>query len=131
MRRQLLSAAAGALIATSLAGGIAWAAIPAADGQINGCYQKNEGQLRVIDPGTDACRPSEIRIVWSQAGGPGLQGDPGAPGSAGRDGLDGTSVSVLPEPAGSNCPAGGIKLVGANGVAYACNAAPPDPGLDG
>ena len=98
MRRQLLSAVAGALITATLAGGIAWAAVPAAEGQINGCYQKNEGQLRVIDPGADACQPSEIPIAWSQAGGPGLPGDSGVPGRAGQDGLDGTSVVVLPSP---------------------------------
>ena len=36
-KRDLLSAALGALVATALAGGIAWAAIPSADGVINGC----------------------------------------------------------------------------------------------
>ena len=42
-------------------------AIPAADGVINGCYPKNVGNLRVIDPsGGDNCRPSEIPMSWSQ-----------------------------------------------------------------
>jgi hypothetical protein len=33
-RSDLIAAAAGALVATVLAGGVAWAAIPAADGTI-------------------------------------------------------------------------------------------------
>jgi hypothetical protein len=115
--------------ATALAGGIAWAAIPGASGVINGCYQKVEGQLRVIDPGTDSCRPSEVAITWNERGVAGGKGDPGAPGG---DGRDGTSVAVAPEPPGANCPTGGAKLTAANGVAYVCNAlsGEPDPGPD-
>jgi hypothetical protein len=36
----------GALL---VAGGIAYATIPDAGGVIHGCYQKNQGTLRVID----------------------------------------------------------------------------------
>ncbi len=132
-KRDLLSAAAGVVVATVLAGGIAWGAIPGAGGVINGCYQKDEGQLRVIDPATDTCRPSEVAIVWNEQGVKGDKGDKGDPGAPGRDGLDGrdgTSVTVGPELPGVNCPAGGAKLTAANGVAYVCNASPPDPGED-
>jgi hypothetical protein len=129
-RRDLLSAGAGAAIATALAGGIAWAAIPGVGGTINGCYQKNEGQLRVIDPGTDKCRPSEVAIAWNEHGVAGDKGDPGAPGRDGVDGRDGIGVTVEPEAPGANCPAGGAKITAANGVAYVCNALPPDPGPD-
>ena len=119
----------------ALAGGIAWAAIPSAGGVISGCHQKNEGQLRVIDPGTDSCRPSELAIAWNERGIRGEQGDLGDPGAPGRDGLDGTSVTVTPEPAGANCATGGAKLTGTNGVTYVCNGltlvGEPDPGLDG
>ncbi len=104
-KRDLLSAAAGAVVATVVAGGIAWAAILGADGVISGCYQKVEGQLRVIDPGTDSCRSSEVAIVWNEQGVRGAQGDKGDPGAPGRDGRDGTSVAVEPEPPGANCPA--------------------------
>src|SRR5438067_9019682 len=96
-KQHLLSAAVGAVIATVLAGGIAWAAIPGAGGVINGCYQKNEGQLRVIDPGNDSCRRSEVAIVWNEqgvSGDKGEQGDPGAPGRDGVDGRDGAGVTV-------------------------------------
>jgi lipopolysaccharide/colanic/teichoic acid biosynthesis glycosyltransferase len=34
---------------------------------INGCYKSGNGQLRVIDPATDSCHPSETAISWSQA----------------------------------------------------------------
>jgi hypothetical protein len=128
-RRDLISAAAGAVAAFALAGGIAWAAIPGA-GAIKGCYQKNEGQLRVIDPGTDTCRPSEVAIVWNQRGVRGEKGDKGEAGAPGNDGRDGTSVTVEPEAAGANCTGGGVKITSANGVAYVCNALPPDPGKD-
>jgi len=87
------------------AGGVAYATIPDSGGVIHGCYQKNEGQLRVIDPSTGgACRSSENALSWSQTGpqgpqgpegpqgpqGPqGTQGPQGAPGPAGKDGVTG------------------------------------------
>jgi hypothetical protein len=134
-KRDLLGAAAGAVVAFAVAGGIAWATIPGAGGVINGCYQKNEGQLRVIDPGTSNCRPSEVAIVWNEQGvkgDKGDKGDTGASGKDGHDGQDGTSAKVEPEVPGTNCAAGGVKITAANGVAYVCNAyAPlPDPGPD-
>ena len=132
-KRDLFSALAGAVIATAVAGGFALAAIPGAGGVINGCYQKNEGLLRVIDPGTSGCLSSEIPIVWNQQGVQGAKGEKGDPGAPGRDGRDGTSVTVEPEAPGPNCPAGGAKLTAANGIAYVCSALPSDPidpGLD-
>ena len=69
MRLQtVFSAGVGAAIATALVGGIAWAGIPGGDGVIHGCYQKVVGQLRVINPGTGGCRPSEIAITWNEHG---------------------------------------------------------------
>ena len=131
--RELVGAAAGALLAIALAGGVAWAATTAGS-KINGCYQKNQGQLRVIDLGADTCRPSEEGIAWSQAGIPGEKGDAGdrgASGRDGRDGRDGTSATVEPESPGAHCPTGGAKVVSASGVTYVCSAAPPpDPGED-
>ncbi len=79
--RDLFNVGIGALLGTALASGIAWAAIPSTGGAIDGCYQKNEGQLRVIDPGIDTCRPSEIPITWNSQGGKGDKGDPGNAGS--------------------------------------------------
>lgn len=139
MNKRLLSLAAAVVVGTALAGGIAAHGIPGAGSVINGCYQKNEGQLRLIDP-HGRCRPSEVAIAWSVKGEKGDKGDPGAPGKDGRDGVDGvdgadgadgTGVTVEPEAPGANCPAGGAKLTAANGSAYVCSALPPDPGLDG
>jgi hypothetical protein len=66
------------------------AAIPDSSGVINGCYQKNVGNLRVIDPSAgDSCRPSEIAISWSQTGPQGLQGPQGPKGDTGATGATG------------------------------------------
>jgi hypothetical protein len=130
-KRNLLCAAAGAVAASVLAGGIAWAAIPGAGGVIDGCYQKNEGQLRVIDPATTACRSSEVPISWNAQGARGVEGDQGVPGRNGVDGRNGTGVVVVRELPGANCPTGGVKITAANGIGYVCNnAPPPDPGED-
>ena len=58
---------------------VAGAAIPDSDdGEIHGCYQKNQGQLRVIDAQAgQACRPSEQSLVWNQEG---VQGETGPRG---------------------------------------------------
>jgi hypothetical protein len=130
-RRDLISVAAGASLATILSGGIAWAEIPAQSGTITGCYQKNVGNLRVVSS-TDACHPSEIAITWNEGGQPGQMGDPGSAGREGRDALDGSGVTVVPEPTGPNCPGGGQKISAANGsTAFVCGPGlPPDPGED-
>jgi hypothetical protein len=49
-----------------IAGGAGlYATIPGNDGQMHGCYQANNGQLRVIDADAgQTCRPSELGIEW-------------------------------------------------------------------
>ena len=89
------------------------------------------GQLRVIDPATTACRSSEVPISWNAQGSEGAKGATGEPGQPGANGRDGTDARIEQEAAGANCPTGGVKITGANGVAYVCNALPPDPGPDG
>src|SRR5262245_18575555 len=71
----LLTAAA----AVALLAGVAVAAIPDSDdGEIHGCYQKNQGQLRVIDAEAGAsCGPAEKALVWNQVGPPGATGPRG------------------------------------------------------
>ena len=66
-------------------GGVAGAAIPDSDDdEIHACYQKNQGQLRVIDAEEGAeCRSSENPLVWNQAG---PQGEPGPQGETGPRG---------------------------------------------
>ena len=75
--------AAAALLV--LMAGVAVAAIPDSDdGEIHGCYQKNQGQLRVIDAQAgQACRPSEKPLVWNQEG---VQGSTGPAGPTGPRG---------------------------------------------
>src|SRR4029450_5112600 len=52
------------------AGGIAYASIPGSNGVIHGCYQKLNGQLRVIDPGTGGTwTVSENPLDWNQFSG--------------------------------------------------------------
>jgi hypothetical protein len=70
-------------IAGLIAASVAWAAIPAADGTISGCYNTKNGKLRVVD-GT-ACKKKETALSWNQAGQTGPQGEPGAPGAPGAD----------------------------------------------
>ena len=104
---------AGMLIAgcvvVAVAGGVAYAAIPGPDGVIHGCYQKQVGNLRVIDPTTGRkCRPSELPITWSQTGPPGPQGPADPKGATGAQGP--------PGPQGATGPAGPIGLTGARGA---------------
>ena len=58
-------------------GGVALAAIPDSNGTIHGCYQKNNGNLRVVESAGD-CRSSEAVISWNQTG---PQGPPGPSGT--------------------------------------------------
>jgi Collagen triple helix repeat (20 copies) len=90
-RSHLLAAAAGALAATALAGGVAWATIPGSNGTIQGCYLKVAGILRVIDPakGQSCSSTAEVPISWNQQGQSGPPGAPGATGPAGSTGLTG------------------------------------------
>jgi hypothetical protein len=53
---------------------------------INGCYKTQNGQLRVIDPATGHCLPSETAISWNQNGPTGSQGPTGPRGPTGPKG---------------------------------------------
>ena len=44
-----------------------------ANNVIYGCYQKNNGQLRIVEKPSE-CRASEIPISWNQVGPPGPRG---------------------------------------------------------
>src|SRR5215211_4182896 len=86
IHRVALAVTAVAIVA--IAGGITYAVADiGGGGVIHGCYRKNVGNLRVIDPSAgDSCRPSEIAISWSQTGPQGLPGPPGPPGPKGDKG---------------------------------------------
>jgi hypothetical protein len=52
------------------AGGIAYASIPDSNGLIHGCYQKINGQLRVIDADAGGtCSGSESPLAWNHFSG--------------------------------------------------------------
>jgi len=102
-----------------VAGGVAYAAVSGSGDSINGCYQKVNGQLRVIDPATDSCRPSEVGITWNQVGPPGQPGPPGATGHMGPAGADGATGATGPSgPPGATGPAGPPGVGGALAFAY-------------
>ena len=107
-KRDFVAAAAGALAASALAGGVAWAAIPDSGGVIQGCYN-NGGNLKVVPE--LPCPKGWTSLAWNQEG---AKGDPGT---------DGVSPTVTQLGAGdANCPTGGAALVDASGsTAYVCN----------
>jgi Collagen triple helix repeat (20 copies) len=74
----------------AIAGGVTYAVADiGSGGVINGCYKSQNGQLRLIDPATDSCNPSETPISWSQTGAHGPKGDKGDPGRQGPAGPQG------------------------------------------
>lgn len=83
-----------ALLALIVAlGGVAVAAIPGSDGTIRACYQKGNGNLRVVDSSGD-CRPNEAPLEWNRTGERGATGATGATGPAGQS-EDVTRFNVL------------------------------------
>lgn len=115
------------------AGGTAWAtgaigSIVAPDGTINGCYQQQNGQLRVVAAG-ETCRASELALSWAQKGPageagargeqgpPGPQGDRGLQGPAGADGERGEKGERGdPGPTGPQGPRGDTGQAGVDGI---------------
>ena len=96
-------AAVAVMTAAVVGGAIAFGAV-GGGGAINGCYDKTNGNLRVLVPGAkNSCRRSESRISWNQ------QGPAGATGAVGPAGPGG--------PAGPQGPAGPTGAAGANGNA--------------
>jgi hypothetical protein len=98
-----IGAATGGLVLA--AGGVAVASggIPGSDAVIHGCYQKNEGTLRVVPQGSN-CRSDEIGLTWNQQGPTGPTGPTGATGNTGPTG-----------PAGDTGPTGPTGPSGATG----------------
>jgi hypothetical protein len=57
-----------ALAALAVAlGGVAYATIPDSNGTIHGCFNKQNGNLRVVDSGA-SCKSGEAPIQWSRGG---------------------------------------------------------------
>ncbi len=124
IRRVALAVTAVAIVA--IAGGVTYAVADiGGGGVINGCYKTQNGQLRLIDPASDSCHPSETSISWSQTGPQGPKGDKGDPGPQGPKGdphrASGTSGAAA-GPTGPQGPAGPQGPQGPQGPA-----GPPGP----
>ena len=126
LRRPSAKTVVGTVALVAVLSGIAYAAIPAADGKISGCYDKRSGALRVVDQ-TTTCRSGEAAIAWNQkgptgpAGTPGLQGEKGETGDTGPAGADGPAGPAGekgdPGPEGPAGPAGEKGDTGDSGPA--------------
>ena len=89
---------AAGLLVLAVGVGVATGAIPDGRGVIHGCYQKNEGQLRVIDTGRgERCRPSETALSWNQQGPHGAAGPQGPKGDTGPQGPKGDTGATGPQ----------------------------------
>src|SRR5688572_5300412 len=112
-----LGAAAFGVVVTS--------SIQGTDGVIRGCYKENNGQLRVVEPGTE-CNPSEEAISWG--GPPTVAGFVGGDGSIGaQKGFTVTKLGtgrfklVFPFSKFSDFPAIGVSAWGLPGQAPIIN----------
>ena len=134
--RRLSVLAVGAALAAVVAG-VASAAIPTATGTINGCYDKQSGQARIVDPTTNLpknCTQKEAPVSWNVQGPAGPAGQAGPAGPAGQDGVSGwvkvTSNSAVSSATTRNhlvfCPAGTVEL---GGGAAIVGASTPDGAL--
>ena len=86
------------------------ASIPAPNGVITACYERENGKLRVIDSAVTTCKYEETKLTWNQIGpqGPqGIQGPQGVPGPVGATGQQGPVGPAGPTgPQGPSGPAG-------------------------
>jgi Collagen triple helix repeat (20 copies) len=108
--RRLALVAIVALAAT----GVAYAAIPGANGVINGCYEKRIGILRVIDAGAGkTCTSLETPISWNQQGPKGDIGPQGPEGPQGPPGVQGETGTQGPKgDKGDPGPSDGVAKLG-------------------
>jgi Collagen triple helix repeat (20 copies) len=143
MRRRFsrVTLAITAVAIVAIAGGVTYAVADiGGGGVINGCYKSQNGQLRLIDPATDHCLPSEKSISWSQTGPQGPTGPAGPQGPTGPQGPKGDTGTTGPAgpagPAGPTGPQGPKGDTGTTGPAGPTGPQGPkgdkgDPGVDG
>jgi len=124
MRNNILKSRAASIVAAgvltaSIVGGVAYAAVPDSSGVYSGCYQKNSGALRVIDPSSESCKSNEILITWNRVGPAGAQGPVGPAGPQGVPGPQGTPGpgSVTQVNTGAGLTGGPITTSGTISVA--------------
>jgi hypothetical protein len=107
--RRLIVAATAAIVALGV-GGVAYATIPSG-GAFTACAQNTTGALRLIDPSTTHCLPSEQQVTWNKTGvtgTTGVTGDTGAPGPS--EAWQVFSESPITLPAGSYVVTGGVRF---------------------
>jgi Collagen triple helix repeat (20 copies) len=94
MRTRTRITLAGLALGAALAGGVAWATIPA-DSVYTACKLKVTGTIRLIDPAGPSnsllshCTSYETQISWNQKGPAGAAGINGTNGVDGKDGAAG------------------------------------------
>src|SRR6478735_1118084 len=78
--------------------GIAYASIPDANGVIHGCYNSDNGALRVFGKSKDfqQCNTGEKALDWSQTGPTGPTGPTGLTGQRGGTGPTGATGATGP-----------------------------------
>jgi hypothetical protein len=126
-RFRRVALAVTAVVVVAIAGAVTYAVAGiGGGGVINGCYKAQNGQLRLIDPATGHCLPSEKSISWNQTG---TQGPPGPTGPKGATGATGPAGAVGPKgatgPAGAAGPKGATGPAGAGGPKGATGPAGP------
>jgi hypothetical protein len=75
----------------------AYASIPDSGGVIHGCFNNNNGQLRVFDTGATKpgpCSQAESALDWNQTGPQGAQGIQGPQGPQGIQGPKGDPATI-------------------------------------
>lgn len=90
-------AAAGAVVALGLGGGVAAATMPSQTEVISACVNPSTGTLRLIDPATQTCKLKETALSWNQTGPQGEAGPQGAQGPQGEAGPQGPQGEVGPQ----------------------------------
>jgi hypothetical protein len=113
-RIRRVALAVTAVVIVAIAGGVTYAVADiGGGGVIDGCYKSQNGQLRLIDPATDSCHPSETAISWSQTGPQGPKGDKGDKGDPGAQGATGPQGPAGPPGPGTKTVSGAVG--GSNG----------------
>jgi collagen triple helix repeat protein len=122
-KRILIAAAVIAVVCSGSA--VAFAAgklsIPGSNGIINGCYNRTNGNLRVV-AAAGACRHPELPVSWNQTGPQGPAGPQGPTGATGATGATGPQGPAGPAGApGTKVFAG--EFAGATGTIWSGTAA--------
>jgi hypothetical protein len=95
-RVRRVAVAFSAVVLVAIAGGITYAvADVGGGGVINACFKSQNGQLRLVDPATDHCLPSETAISWGHTGTRGPTGPTGPQGAKGDKGDRGQPATEL------------------------------------